>query len=389
MERVYAFTDESGNHGFDFNKPDISTYFIITSIIVAESDLEQIELEVERIRKKYFQTGEIKSSSVGKNHKRRIRILSELLQCKFKIFSVVINKKQILEESALMHKKTFYKFVNNIVHKELRNAFSKITICADQLGGNKYMVSFSKYVKSNEEVSNLFGEREFYFQDSKNSVMIQLADFISGTLSFVYEEIKQEKEAPNYLKLLNKSIIRIEQWPKIVTTYVFKTNSINSNYDLQIANLCFRQAQSFIVKNNESEDDEVINRLNVLKYLCFRFINNDTRKYISTKELINHLSYKTNQRVTVHYFRSKIIAKLRDAGVIISSSSQGYKIPSSEEELYNFINHGTTVILPMLHRIKKCRDTVKLATMGELDLFEHTEYGTLKKYFEVVDSIDE
>lgn len=58
MERVYAFTDESGNHGFDFNKPDISTYFIITSIIVAESDRGQIELEIERIRKKYFQTGE-------------------------------------------------------------------------------------------------------------------------------------------------------------------------------------------------------------------------------------------------------------------------------------------------------------------------------------------
>lgn len=381
MNRVYAFTDESGNQGFNFDKPDISTHFIVSAVIVEEEKLAQVEREIENIRCKYFQTGEIKSSSVGKNHLRRITILKEILKSDFKIFTVVVDKRKIYEDSGLMHKKTFYKFVNNLVHKELRDAFGRLTICADQLGGNEYMLSFSKYVKEREDLANLFDEREFYFKDSKNSVMIQVADFISGTISFMYEEAKQERTSPNYLKVLEKVIIRIEHWPKNIGTYTFLPNCVNAEYDSKIAELCYRQAQIFIVENMGNLDEEVINQLIVLKYLCFRFVNNDTRQYIPTKELLNQLSYKTGEKVSVHYFRSRIIAKLRDAGVIIASSSKGYKIPSRECELYDFINHGVSVIVPMLERLKKCRDTVNLATNGELDLFDQAEYSNIKKYF--------
>lgn len=37
MERVYAFTDEYGSHGWDLNNPSVSTHFIITAVIVEES----------------------------------------------------------------------------------------------------------------------------------------------------------------------------------------------------------------------------------------------------------------------------------------------------------------------------------------------------------------
>lgn len=124
----------------------------------------------------------------------------------------------------------------------------------------------------------------------------------------------------------------------------------------------------------------------VLKYLCSRFLNYDTRKYIPTKELINNLKYRTGKAVSMQYFRTHIIAKLRDEGVIIASSPKGYKIPSGEGELYDFINHGTTIIMPMLARLKKCRDNIKLGTDGRLDLFDNPEYKTLKQFFDNKDS---
>jgi hypothetical protein len=89
----------------------------------------------------------------------------------------------------------------------------------------------------------------------------------------------------------------------------------------------------------------------------------------------------------VQHFRTKIIAKLRDENVIISSSPKGYKLPSKEEELYDFINHGTTIIMPMLARLKKCRDIIKMETLGELDLFNNSEYKELRRYFEL-DEVD-
>ena len=63
-------------------------------------------------------------------------------------------------------------------------------------------------------------------------------------------------------------------------------------------------------------------------------------------------------------------------------NKKGYKIPAKEAELFDFINHGTTIIMPMLARLKKCRDIVKLGTANKIDLFDKTEYSSLKKYFD-------
>lgn len=382
MNRVYAFTDESGNYGFDFDKKDISTYFIVTAIIVEEDKVELIKNEIELVRKKYFQTGEIKSSSVGKAHDRRTNILSQLLKSDFKIFSVVLNKAKIKQDSGLMFKKSFYKFTNNLVHKELRGAFRILTICADQIGGNEYMRSFAEYVKEREDIPSLLGDRDFYFQDSKNNILIQLADFISGTLSFVFEDNKRIN-SPNYLKILEKNLIRIELYPKEIRNYIFDNSVISEEYDKTIADICLKRAQEFLVNHNNEHDEDTINQIIVLKYLCFRFLNNDTRKYIPTREIINNLKYRTSSEISIQYFRTKIIAKLRDAGVIISSSPKGYKIPSKKSELYDFINHGTSIIMPMLARLKLCRDIVHLGTCGNLDLFDNSEYESLKAYFDL------
>ena len=95
--------------------------------------------------KQHFQTGEMKSSKVSRNHERRNRILADLSSLPFSIFSVCIDKKKCIENmnsKGLQYKKVFYKFMNNIVHKELRRAFKKVTIIADEIGSNEYMQSF-------------------------------------------------------------------------------------------------------------------------------------------------------------------------------------------------------------------------------------------------------
>lgn len=136
VERVYAFTDEYGAFGWDIDNPSVSTHFIITAVIVKESDLSVFTQKTDELRRKHFQTGEIKSSKVGKNNDRRLQILSDLQDIPFSFFSVCIDKKKCMENmnaKGLQYKKTFYKFMNNIVHKELRRAFEKITVVADEI----------------------------------------------------------------------------------------------------------------------------------------------------------------------------------------------------------------------------------------------------------------
>ncbi|MEE1124381.1 MAG: DUF3800 domain-containing protein [Acutalibacteraceae bacterium] len=382
MNRIYAFTDESGAFGWDIDNPNVSTHFIISAIIVEEQNVDILRQEVEKIRQKHFQKGEMKSSSIGKNHKRRKRILADLLPLPFSIFSVVFSKRQLLSVKGLRFKTSFYKFMNNIVHKELRHPFMKLTIVADEIGGSDYMQSFAKYVKNKQDIPTLLGEANFYFENSKNDVLIQLADLISGTLSFDYDEHKKSSDIQSYRKMLEKKITRIEPYPKTYETYIVNNSVLSDEYDLDIAKICFKQAVEFINLHNDDDDEEIQAQLIVLKHLLFRFMNNDLRKYIPTKELKNQLAKTAFANISTQGFRTKIIGKLRDSGVIISSSQKGYKIPAKEEELFDFINHGTTIIIPMLERMKKCRDLIKLGTLNKLDLFDKTEYSSLKKYFD-------
>lgn len=385
MERVYAFTDEYGAFGWDIDNPSVSTHFIITAIIVKESNLNEYTEKAEALRKKHFQASEIKSKNVAGNHTRRQRILNDMADIPFEIFAVCIDKKKCLDNmntKGLQHKKTFYKFMNNIVHRELRRAFQKITIVADEIGSNDYMQSFCKYVNARQDMPNLFGDANFRFHDSKNDVRIQVADFISGTLAYIYDCHKKCTEAPDYFQMLKNKIIRVESYPKTYETYVLETSVIAEDYDEDIAKICFAQAVKFIEHNANTDDPEISAQIIVLQYMLFRFMNNDTRGYIYTNELKEQLSNTDMRNISDSTFRMRIIGKLRDKGVIIASSQKGYKIPSKQSELYDFINHDAKIVIPMLSRLKKCRDLIKLGTVNELDLLDHTEYSQLKSFFD-------
>ena len=385
MERVYAFTDEYGAFGWDLNNPTVSTHFIITAIIVKESDLASFTEKAEALRKKHFQTGEIKSSKIGKDHKRRLRVLNDLEDIPFSVFSVCIDKQKCLDNMSmkgLQYKKTFYKFMNNIVHRELRRAFEKIVVVADEIGTNEYMQSFCQYVRNHQDLPNLFGDAQFGFESSKSDVRIQIADLISGTLAYVYDTHKRSDDVPNYVHVLKNKIIRIELYPKTYENYVLENSAIAEDYDEDITKLCFAQAVKFVEHNANDADPEIKAQVIVLQYLLFRFMNNDTRGYIYTQELKGQLANTELRGISDSTFRMRVIGKLRDKGVILASSQKGYKIPSKQAELYDFINHDAKIVIPMLARLKKCRDLVKLGTVNELDLLDHPEYEQLRAYFD-------
>jgi tRNA isopentenyl-2-thiomethyl-A-37 hydroxylase MiaE len=387
LELVYAFTDEYGAFGWDIENPTVSTHFIITAIIVKESNLEFFTQKAEIIRKKHFQTGEIKSSKIGKDHKRRLRVLADLQELPFSVFSVCIDKRKCIENMSmrgLQYKKSFYKFMNNIVHRELRRAFQKIIVVADEVGTNEYMQSFCQYVSDRQDLPNLFGDVQFGFQNSKSDVRIQVADLISGTLAYVYDYHKQLNDVPDYFQVLKDKIIRVEIYPKTYDNYVLETSAIAEEYDEDIAKLCFAQAVKFVEHNESNQEPEIKAQVIVLQYLLFRFMNNDTRGYIYTQELKRQLENTELRGLSDSAFRMKVIGKLRDKGIILASSQKGYKIPSKQSELYDYINHDAKIVIPMLARLKKCRDLIKLSTSNGLDLLDHPEYEQLRVYFDSI-----
>lgn len=376
--KIHVFLDESGAFGFNFNSSGCASYFIIAAILVDEKDLSELLIQVEDIRKKYFQQGEIKSKNC--NPKRRKLILFKLLELPFSVAYFVVDKRQIFEESNLRkYKKTFYKFLYQFFYHQLVSKIANISIHSDEIGCSDDLAEFKRYYYKQNESYQLFNELDFAFDNSKESLMVQVADFFAGTAALCYE---QKNNGIDYLSIFKKRILFIKKFPQTKDDFLNETQ-FKTDDDKEIARLAIKLADDFVLNNASSNDIDIKQQSAIIDYLRFRFIQNQFRTYIPTKELINYLRNLGYEQMSSQQFRMKIIAKIRDNGVIIASSPNGYKLPASIAEVCDFINHGRNVILPMLSRLKICNETIRVATNNKINLFDKVEYKDLAQILDI------
>lgn len=125
-ENLIAFADESGNNSFNFKEQ--GSHFVVATVIIKKGNLEKVKLGIDEIRRKHkFQTGEIKSSGVAGNHKRRIAILQDLVKLDIFVYAVIVDKTK-LSGKGFEFKKSFYKYLNNLLYRELFRTFPEIDL---------------------------------------------------------------------------------------------------------------------------------------------------------------------------------------------------------------------------------------------------------------------
>lgn len=374
MKRIIAFADEFGNNSFDFKNQ--GSHFIIASVILNQDELPEIKEQLESIRKKYFQTGEIKSSKVKYNHKRRILILEELISINFSVYAVIIDKRKLFGEG-FKFKQSFYKFLNGILYKELYRTFPQLELKVDEHGGNDFMRSFKKYVEKNH-IRNLFTGSEFNINKSHNDLGVQLADFIAGTLGYIFDENKKSERSSEFVEILSDKLISLNQFPKEYKSEEFNEEDTFNEYDDTIATLGLNRVFDYIDKTTGNNQDN-LDRLNFAKLLLLYHQSNHPKKYTTSTEFIKHLNVNRQKNISKEQFSSKIIGHLRDNGLLIASSRDGYKIPTSAHDMKRFIKHGESIVFPVLRRIEECRNAILLATTNEYDILNEKEFKKLKE----------
>lgn len=377
MKKVIAFADEFGNNSFDFENQ--GSHFIIASVIMNQDELNEIQIQLEEIRKRFFQTGEIKSSKVKDNHNRRIVILRELKKVNFSVYAVVIDKRKLFGEG-FKYKQSFYKYLNGILYKELYRTFPQLELKVDEHGGNDFMRSFKKYVEKNH-IRNLFAGSDFHIQKSHNDLGVQLADLMAGTLGYIFDELKKSDKSSEFAELINDKLISLNQFPKEYKSEEFSEKETFSEYDDTIATLGLNRAFDFIDKTTGNTPDNR-DRINFLKLLLLYHQSNHPRKFTTSTEFVRHLNVNRHKSLSKEQFSSKIIGHLRDKGILIASSRDGYKIPTSANDMKKFINHGKSIVLPVLRRIEECRNAILLATTNKYDILDDPEYQKLKELIE-------
>lgn len=372
MNRVIAYADEFGNNSFDFNAQ--GSHFIVASVIINANEADKVDNQLEQIRSKYFQTGEIKSNKVAANHKRRTLILEALSQVNFSIYSVVVDKEKLFGEG-FKYKQSFYKYLNGILYKELFRTFPQLELKVDEHGGNDFMLSFKKYVETNH-IRTLFSGSEFHVQKSQNELGVQLADFVAGTIGYIFDKNKKSEYSNQFLDLLSTKLISLNQFPKHYEISEFSESDIYSEYDESIAAASLSRIFDFIDSTNATTDDKR-DQLNFMKLLVLFHQANHYKKYTTADEFIRHLNVNRDKKLRKEQF-TNLVGSLRDKGILIASSREGYKVPTTALELKRYIRHGNSIVLPLLRRIEECRKAILLATNNSYDIVSENEFKKLK-----------
>lgn len=373
-----AFINEFGHYGFDFEQQDISTHLIITAILVKDNDKEILEQELEFIRHKYLQ---VNSHQIPDD--LRIQILNDIKDLPFKVYAYVIDKRKVREGSGITFEKTFIKFFIRKVFDDLYRTFDRLDLVANDQGTKEFMQEFVRYVKR-ECIPDLFNYSTFGFNNNQSEILLQLSGFIASTIAKGYDETQYSEQYPSFYKIIKNKIIAINIWPHDYRHFLYNYELVDSdiNYDKIIIKQGVNLAYQYIEENRKSDEEDEKIRIDFLKFLLFNLKENPD-EYVYTDEILDNLNAIRVNKIKQHYFRSNIVSKLRDRGLIIASSNKGYKLPVCLNDLYDFVNLSSLTIHPMIQRVSKCRDQILLATNNEIDILEKSEYEYLKRVIEL------
>ena len=381
MKKKIGFIDESGNKNIHFEKDGVSTFFVVSAVIIDEDLVPEIREKFQQIASKFTFAPEVKSNAKAfRDIDDRLKFLQAISELDFRIYSVIVDKRKIFEESGLQFQNSFYKYTNGLLDRELYDYYPFLELISDQHGTEDFMNGFIEYVDENHRQTELFKGPSFSFRDSKDEPLIQLADFIAGSLARCYEPSKNDSRNKEILDVLNKHILHLREWPEVPLKFFGNIDNEDEQYNQELVDFIFYRINEFFASNQESQSIEIKNQLVCLNYLIYRFKTNPF-SYAYSDEILDRINIR-EVNVTKRVLNKEIITRLRDSKILITSSPSGYKIACCKADLIRFYNNYSSKIVPMIETIGKVDTVIKNATSGNLKLLDDNEFKLLKQLIE-------
>ena len=301
-----AYIDECGSFGFDFTTDGASKFYILCAVVVEDAQLDNLHTSFNEIKQNNgFAKTEMKSSKIGSDNKRRTKIISQLMPIEFRVVLLIADKQKFMAESPLTeYKKTFIKFLHQRLYDRLYHVYPKLKIIEDETGTTEFQESFKKYVSERRPQFNLLNEYDFDYCDSKDEILVQLADLIGGSVN----RFLIDQTAPNYLEMLRGKILLVDEFPSKHEPYWGTTKPEDCKFDKDIYALSVKCASDFIDKNEKSDLDEKRAQVAFLRYLLFQAQNVNPTRYIYSNQIISVLREYTDQKVSRNFLYRKVIA---------------------------------------------------------------------------------
>lgn len=199
---MLIFIDESGDAGFKISKGS-SSYFVISLVIFDEElDAEETALKIKKLRKALNKSDKFEFKFNKCNRKLREEFLGEIKNCNFRIRSIVMDKEKIYSKHLRDLTTDFYGFSLRMVLQHNGKTIKNAKIRIDGSGERKFRKQLTLYLRKYLNSSSKKIIKNLRFYDSKQNVLIQLADMIAGSIRRDFEKTTPDHNI--YRKIIRK-----------------------------------------------------------------------------------------------------------------------------------------------------------------------------------------
>ena len=204
LPKTFVFIDDSGDPGFKLGHGS-SRFFVIALVIFHDPlEIEKTAVAIKEFRRSL----RFPDSMEFKFHKSRQQVkegfLKRINPFNFSIRCLVVDKTLIRSEELKNDKNSFYSYAIKMVLQysadEVLNAHVKIDGSGDRVFRRNFLTYLRKHLN--------FRQRKIMqnckLADSKDNVMIQMADMIAGAIRRSCETEKKDNET--YKRIIKKHI---------------------------------------------------------------------------------------------------------------------------------------------------------------------------------------
>jgi len=197
---MLVFIDDSGDAGFNLEKGSSQIFVIALVIFDDELVAEEVALSIKKLRRElnFPEDVEFKFNKSRKHIKEKF--LTSITKFDFKIRCLVIDKSLIRSPELRGNKNSFYSYAIKTALAYSDGSVLNAKIRIDGSGDRVFKRSFLTYLRRQQKKIM----KNCQLINSKNNVLIQMADMIAGSIRRSYD--KDKKDSMLYKTIIKKHI---------------------------------------------------------------------------------------------------------------------------------------------------------------------------------------
>lgn len=353
---MHVYIDETGTLMSGTNESDL---YICTAVIVPDSDVQSVTDGLKKINQEHRKGATLKSSRVGGRHDLRIAILKDLLKLNFTYLFLITDKSKFIPNSPLaLYKKSRYKFLHDKLNKLIEERCCDLDIVIDKYGSKEFQDECLKYYTRKQPEDFFAGKVQHAYADDEEQTLLQIADFIGGSLLYCYDKTRKSDYSKQIRDILSTKEVGYDFFPR--GHFDTKPLPVPSEFlREELYRYLYNKAVAVLeLLENAQEAEKKMQYFTLHSLFLARCYEEQSRQWIYSDKIYDDLC-KQKFEISKRAFTVKIVGGLRMQGIIIAGSPNGYKLALNLDDINEYLLHDKKIIFPMLKKLRMAKDSVQ------------------------------